>query len=161
VNEVHRRTSGAVQCGERKPCPKIGAVSKSSQRNRAEEHGNKKENAMLKTFTAALLATTLIAAPAFAQNPTNTGATPAAPAAQSQPASSAGKAAQTDLGKTDLGKSAAKTTTHKTAKHVAKHASKHASRGKTKTVHQARHVKPGKTHQVNAGKPMSETAKHS
>jgi hypothetical protein len=104
---------------------------------------------MLKTFTAALLATTLIAAPAFAQNPVNTGATPAAPAAQSQPAVS------------NAGKAAAKTTTQKTVKHLTKHASKHASRGKTKTVHQARHMKPGKTHQVNAGKPVSETAKRS
>jgi predicted outer membrane protein len=112
---------------------------------------------MLKTFTAALLATTLIAAPAFAQNPVNTGATPAAPAAQSQPAvSNAGKAAQTETGK-----AAVKTTTQKSVKHVAKHASKHASRGKTKMVHQARHVKPSKTHQVNAGKPVSETAKRS
>jgi hypothetical protein len=116
---------------------------------------------MLKTFTAALLATSLIAAPAFAQNPVNTGATPSAPAAQSQPASTAGKAAQTDTAKTDMGKAGAKATTQKTVKHVAKHASKHASRGKTKTVHQARHMKPGKTHQVNAGKPVSETAKRS
>jgi hypothetical protein len=106
---------------------------------------------MLNRITAALIATTLIAAPAFAQTSGNNAA-PAAPAVQSQ-------AVPVKTGQT------ANTDTQKPVKHAAKHSrkhvSKHASRSKMHATHQARHVKPTKTHQVNAGKPAGQAAKRS
>jgi hypothetical protein len=87
---------------------------------------------MLRTFAAALVATALIAGPAFAAEQSGTaGATPAAAATQTAPAANAKQAA-------------AQPVKHKTAR-------KHLVRGKTGTMHQARHVKPVKTHQANTG----------
>jgi hypothetical protein len=92
---------------------------------------------MLRKFAAVLLATTLIAGPAFAAQPSgNAGATPAAPAATAPaPAGAATKTVSTPVKPI------------KTVKHVRKHARKHVVRGKTHTMKQARHLKPAKTHQ--------------
>jgi hypothetical protein len=105
-----------------------------------------KENTMLTKFTAALVATSLIASAAFAaQSPGNSGSMPAAQA--SQPANPTKTA-----------------TTHKTVK-VAKHRSTHArkhlasgkERGKIRMERHARHTTSAKTHQAGVAK----TAKHS
>ncbi|HEX4409992.1 MAG TPA: hypothetical protein VH206_14565 [Xanthobacteraceae bacterium] len=104
---------------------------------------------MLNGITAALIATTLIAAPALAQ--TNNATAPAAPAAQTQM-----KTDKATTPKIDAQKPVAQTKVKHIAKHVTKHASKHASRGKT--VHQARHVTKAKAHQANN---VSKAAKRS
>jgi hypothetical protein len=94
---------------------------------------------MLRKFAAAMVATALIAGPAFAQMPGNT---PAAPAAQTTPKAPAAA--------TTAAKPAAKPVKHAT-KHRRKHAQKHVRMlGKTRAVHQARHVKSGKAHQAGA-----------
>lgn len=85
---------------------------------------------MSRKFAVALVAATLIAGPAFAQNYDTT--KPAAPAAQSRPAS----AASTAPAKTGM-----------TVKH-AKMQKKH----RNGVSHQARHAKPAKAHQVSTGK---------
>jgi len=82
---------------------------------------------MLRKFAAALIASTLIAAPAVA--------------AQSD-TSNAPAAAQTSPAKTDLEKTAP------AVKHVKSHGHRHLTR--SKTAHQARHAKPGKAHQASA-----------
>ncbi len=100
---------------------------------------------MLRTLTAALLATTLVAGTAFAADPGAAGSapTPAAPAATTNAkASEAAKPAQPVTKST------------KTVKHVRKGTHKgthkHLSRVKTGKMHQARHVKHGtKTHQAS------------
>jgi hypothetical protein len=100
---------------------------------------------MLRKFTAALIAITLIAGPALAQNYDN--AAPATPKAQTQSVPAAATAP-------------AKAT--KTVMHV-KHAKKHIAKIKSGTMHQARHGKPAKSHQANVGKTATKTtaAKHS
>lgn len=91
---------------------------------------------MLKNFAAALLATSLIAAPAFAQ--TNDTGKAAAPAMQSQsaPAPQAPTAAKTSVKH------------HAAVKHSKKH---HMSRLRGAT-HQARHMKLTKAHQASVAK---------
>ncbi len=93
---------------------------------------------MLRNLSAALLATALIAGPAFAGQPSgNAGSTvPAAPAATTAPAP-AGGATQTVTNRNK---------TSKTVKHVRKHARNHVAHGKTDRMKQARHVKPTKVH---------------
>ena len=89
---------------------------------------------MLRKFAAALLATALIAGPAFAAQPSGSaGSTPAATAAP----------ATTPATKTVT----SQTKPVKTVKHVRKHARKHVVRGKMHTMKQARHFKSTKTHQ--------------
>ena len=88
---------------------------------------------MLRKFAAALLATTLIAGPAFAAQPSGSaGSTPAASTAAA-PASTNAVTKQT-----------AKPT--KTVKHARKHARKHVARHKVGTMKVARHFKSTKTH---------------
>ncbi len=116
---------------------------------------------MLRKFAAGLLATALIAGPAFAQ--TSTPSTPsssamapaAAPATQNAPAKAAAAPASTmaapAVTKTKETANPGKTVKHaklhkKTVKHVASRS--HLKSGK---MHQARHVKSVKTHQVNTG----------
>jgi hypothetical protein len=154
VNGFRGRTSGRVQRGARKTEATIGAVPisrRQAKRNIETRHGNKKENAMLNKIAAALIASTFIAAPALAQTSGNNTSVPAAPAAQSQ--------VKTDQATTQK-VSAPKSVKH-ASRHSTKHLSKHAKRGKSGATHQARHVKPAKTHQVNAGKGASEPAKRS
>src|SRR5690348_13712675 len=108
----------------------------------------KQENTMLTKFAAALLATSLIAGPALAAQPSGAPASnAAAPAVQSQtPATPAAKAAT-------------KTTT-KSVKHAVRHrhhVRKHVARSKGHVVRHARHAKPTSTHQagMNKGKTRS------
>ena len=61
MNEFCRCTSSRIQPAKFKHVFENGAMSKSPPRN-------KKENTMLRKFAAALVATTLIAGPAFAQS---------------------------------------------------------------------------------------------
>jgi uncharacterized protein YdeI (BOF family) len=87
---------------------------------------------MLRKFAVALIASSLIAAPAFAaQSSGSNGAAPATPAAQTQqPANPT-----------------------KTVKHVRRHSHKHVARVKTGTMHQARHGKLVMAHQASVAKP--------
>ena len=102
---------------------------------------------MLRKFAAALLATTLIAGPAFAAQPAAISG--ASPATQATPAV---KAADKNADKT-----ADKTVkTTKSAAHLVKHR-KHVVRGKAGVMHQARHVKPANSHQAS----LAKTAKRS
>jgi hypothetical protein len=99
---------------------------------------------MLRNFAAALLATTLIAGPAFAAQSTDT--------AGSTPATQAAPAASTTNAKQSVATKPAKL-----VKHTAKHARKHFAHRKTGAMHQARHVAPAKAHQasvVKSAKPI-------
>jgi hypothetical protein len=134
VNGFHCRTSDGVQRGRRKCRLNIGthsaAISQPVPRN-------KKESTMLRTFSAALIATVLIAGPVFAQSSGANGTAPAAAATQSKPAPVA---------------ATAPAKASKTVKATVKHAKKHVARAKNDTkagtMHQARHVKSTKTHQA-------------
>lgn len=137
MNDFCRSTSALVQSLKFKRVFENEAMSKSAPRN-------KRESAMLKKFAAALVATGLIAGPAFAQSTGNPSVTPISPAATQAAPSVAAKPTV---------KPAAKTA--KTVKHSARHVRKHAARSTTMgaATHQARHVKPGtasKTHQAGA-----------
>jgi hypothetical protein len=108
-----------------------------SARSRIDAATNK-ENAMLRKFAAALIATTLVAGAAFAAEPSGTaGATPAAASANVKAATAAPA---------------------KTVKHAQRSVRKHHARGKIGTMHQAHHVKSAKTHQ--AGIKSVKSAKH-
>jgi hypothetical protein len=92
---------------------------------------------MLRKFAAVLLATSLIAGPAFAAQPSGTaGATPAAPAAAAPASTNAATKTVTSQVKAV-----------KTVKHVRKHSRRHVVRHKIGAMKQARHVKTTKTHQ--------------
>jgi hypothetical protein len=104
-----------------------------------------KENTMLTKLAAALLATTLVAGSAIAAQPSGLAGSTTTPVAQTQPLPSTPAAATHKAGKM--------------VKHAARHRShvrKHLARGKrqpgNKAVHQARHAKPAKTHQVGMSK---------
>jgi hypothetical protein len=96
---------------------------------------------MLRNFAAALLATTLIAGPAFAAQSSDT--------AGSTPATQAAPAASTTNAKQSVAAKPAKM-----VKHAAKHARKHFAHRKTGTMHQARHITPAKTHQASVVKSV-------
>jgi len=99
-----------------------------------------KENTMLRKFAAALLATTLIAGPAFAAPPSGSaGSTPAASTAAA-PASTNAVTKQT-----------AKPT--KTVEPARKHARKHA-RHKLGTMKVSRHFKSAKMHRHYVAAPV-------
>src|ERR1700676_786480 len=91
---------------------------------------------MLRNFTAALLATTLIAGPALAAQ--STGTAGSTPATQAAPAAHGKQTAAVKPA----------TSVKPMVKHAAKHSRKHLVRGKSGTMHQARHIKPAKTHQA-------------
>jgi hypothetical protein len=120
---------------------------------------------MLRNIAAGLLATALIAGPAFAQT-SNSSATPnAAPSATVQTKTPAAAPANTMTAPaTTNAKQAAnpsKTVKHaklhkKTVKHVASRS--HVKSGK---MHQARHVKPVKSHQAKSQLKTGTTAKRS
>jgi hypothetical protein len=89
---------------------------------------------MFRKFAVALVASTLIAGSAFAAQPSEmSGAAPAT--TQTAPA--------------------VKTT--KVVAHTTKHVRKHVARRNAGNIHQARHVKPTRTHQASVAK----SAKHS
>jgi hypothetical protein len=96
---------------------------------------------MLRTFAAALVASTLVAGTAFAADPGAAASTPATSAAPAAAATTNMKADQTA----------------KPVKHTHKGTRKHLSRGKSGKIHQARHLKGSKTHQANG----TGSAKHS
>jgi hypothetical protein len=87
---------------------------------------------MLRNFTAALLATTLIACPAFAAQPSGSTGSP--------PATAAGPNAQTTAKQTNT------TMPVKTVKHARTHARHHVARGKVGPMKLAKHFKATKTH---------------
>ena len=120
---------------------------------------------MLRKFAAGLLATALIAGPAFAQT-SNSSATPkAAPSAAVQTKTPAASSTNT--------MAAPATTNAKQAAHpskIVRHAKLHkkthkrvASRSHVKSgkMHQARHVKPVKSHQAKSQLKTGATAKRS
>jgi negative regulator of sigma E activity len=111
---------------------------------------NNKENTMLRTFAAVLVATALVAAPALAQNsgtpPANKAplaqTTPNAPAASTTPAKPAVKSTKS-----------AKHSVKHARKHHARHIRKHHARKKSSArMHQTRHMKSGKAHAASAAK---------
>jgi hypothetical protein len=87
---------------------------------------------MLRNFAAALLATTLIAGPAFAAQPSGT--TGATPATASAPASTKAQAVTKE------------TKPVKMVKHVRSHVRKHFARNKVGTMKVASHVKTHRSH---------------
>jgi hypothetical protein len=92
---------------------------------------------MLRNFAAALLATTLIAGPAFAAQSTDTaGATKAAPAV-----------AATTV------KTGATVKPVKLVKHLTRHTRKYVAHRAVGAMHQANQLKPAKTHQASLAKP--------
>jgi hypothetical protein len=111
---------------------------------------------MLKTFAAGLLATALIAGPAFAQTSNSSAAptkTPAAASANTQAAPAATNAKPVA--------NTTKTVQHakahkKTVKHVAGR-----SHVKSSKTHQARHVRPVKSHQAKTTDKTGTAAKRS
>jgi hypothetical protein len=100
---------------------------------------------MLRNFAAVLLATTLIAGPAFAaQSSGGAGATPAAVPSASQ----------------SVTKQAHRTKPSKMVKRVRAHAHKHFARGKVGKMTLARHFKSTKTHRghvAHIAKPVKVT----
>jgi hypothetical protein len=86
---------------------------------------------MLRKFAAALIATTLIAGPAFAAQSSSGASSPSATPAATQTAPA--------VNVKQPAKQAVKQT----------HLRKHVAHRKIGTMHQARHVKPVKTHQAN------------
>jgi hypothetical protein len=95
---------------------------------------------MLKIFTAALLATALIAGPAFAAPSADANATTAtAPAA---------------AGTAKTGATAPLKTVKPALKSTTKHIRKHLARGKLGDTHQVQHIKSAKTHQASVAKPV-------
>jgi hypothetical protein len=94
---------------------------------------------MLRTFAAALIATTLVAGTAFAAN-------------SGMPGSATTQAASTTSVKAGQTPKPAKS-----VKHVRKNTRKHVSRVKSGKMHQAHHVKGRRVHQANGSTP----AKHS
>jgi hypothetical protein len=138
MNAICCATSGCIHCGGRNGVPEnrrdlaIGVPKKN------------KENTMLRTFAAALIATTLVAGTAFAANSGMAGsATTQAVAAASTTSVKAGQTAKP-----------AKSVKH--VKHVRKNTRKHVTRVKSGKMHQAHHVKGRKVHQAG-----SAPAKHS
>jgi hypothetical protein len=147
VNGFCSGTSERVHRAGFKQVFENGAVSRTGA-------ANKKENTMLRKFAAALIATTLIAGPAFAAQSTGTAGTAPATAPVTAPVATAPASA------------AATVKTTKTVHHTVKHDRKHLARGKngiktgskSGTMHLARHVKPAKTHQANTGKTTNDQA---
>jgi hypothetical protein len=116
---------------------------------------------MLRKFAAGLIATALIAGPAFAQTSTPA----AAPVTQTAPAKAATAPATTmaapAVTKTKVTANPSKAVKHaklhkKTVRHVASRS--HMKSGK---MHQARHVKSVKTHQAKIGTKIGTAAKRS
>ena len=93
---------------------------------------------MWRNFAAALLATTVIAGPAFAAQSTDTaGSTKAAPAVAATTVKTGETAKPVKL-----------------VKHLTRHARKHVAHRTVGTMHQANQFKPTKTHQASIAKPV-------
>ena len=104
---------------------------------------------MLRNFTAALIATALVAGPALAAQPSsNAGAAPAAPAVAAAPAAPANIKGQNAIKQTDVRKPV------KTVKHARIQARTHVRHARTYGRHHVAHVtkhlaKPGKVTKTN------------
>jgi hypothetical protein len=116
---------------------------------------NKKENVMLRNFATALVATALIAGPALAQTSGSTsGSAPVtAPAKQTAPVNAAPANTASAPAASNAQQSAKPGKTVKHAK-IHKKTVRHSTgrSGKSSKMHQARHIKSTKTHQVNTGR---------
>jgi|SRR5580698_2733160 hypothetical protein len=104
---------------------------------------------MLRNFTAALIATALIAGPALAAQPSsNAGAAPAAPAVAAAPAAPANIKGQNTIKQTDV---------RKPVKHARNHVRQARTYGRHHVVHVTKHIaKPGKVTKTN--KTVKSTA---
>jgi hypothetical protein len=136
VNGFRCRTSGCIQ----------RAARKSLLDNRRDSHStpsNNEENTMLRNFTAALIATALVAGPALAAQPSsNAGAAPAAVSAA--PADIKGQAA---IKHTDARKPV------KTVKHARIQARNHVRHARSYgRQHVAQHVTHATKHLAKPGK---------
>jgi hypothetical protein len=127
-------------------------------RCRYRRRTDNKENIMLRTFAAALIATALVAGPAFAQNsgtaPANQASppqkTPNAPAASTAPVKPAGKSTAPVKPAGKSTKSVKHSVKH-ARKHHASHVRKHSAPKKTSArMHQTRHMKSGNAHAAGA-----------
>jgi hypothetical protein len=104
---------------------------------------------MLRNFTAALIATALVAGPAFAAQPSsNAGAAPATPAVAAAPAAPASIKGQNALKQTDVRKPV------KTVKHARAHVRHARTYGRHHVAQHVAHVtkhlaKPGKVTKTN------------
>ena len=108
---------------------------------------------MLRNFTAVLIATALVAGPAFAAQPSsNAGAAPAAPAVAAAPAAPANIKGQNAIKQTDVRKPV------KTVNHARTQARTHVRHARTYGRHHVAHVakhlakhpaKPGKVTKTN------------
>jgi hypothetical protein len=139
VNASRLDTSGRIQPALRKFRVTIGVPPYPSQSREksVEKRHPKTENTMLRKFAGVLLATALLAGPAFATQPTdNAGPTSAA-------ATAGHHAASKHL----------KLTKHrKTVTHARKHAHKHAARGRLHKMKDVRHVRPTTKHKAHVAK---------
>ena len=99
---------------------------------------------MLKKFAAALIATTLVAGPAFAQSNGNSGTMPSAPSAQTVPAS---PTASMPAAKPTV-KDHRQNGEDGQARDKARPQACRAEHKKGAAIHQARHAKPAKAHQA-------------
>jgi hypothetical protein len=101
---------------------------------------------MLRNFTAALIATALVAGPALAAQPSsNAGAAPAAPAVAAAPAAPATIKGQNAIQQTDV---------RKPVKHAGNHVRHARTYGHRHVVHVSKHLvkhpaKPGKVTKTN------------
>src|SRR5690349_18310501 len=133
MNEVRLSTSGGIQCAG----PSLLSMINEAGDGPGPEIPIEQETTMLKTISAALLATSLIAAPAFAAGSGKaTATTPAAQSTQTTQAKSDLKAdAKTD-NKTKAMNSNAKMTKHhrKHVSHLRSHKQHKLSALKTKTI---------------------------
>jgi len=100
---------------------------------------------MLKIFTAALLATAMIAGPALAAPASDTKAPAATATTATAPAAAS------------TAKTAATTKPLTTGKHTTRHVRKHLARAKLGATHQVQHLKSAKTHQASIAKPAVKT----
>ena len=100
---------------------------------------------MLRNFTAALIATALVAGPALAAQPSsNAGAAPAAPAVAAAPAAPANIKGQNTTKQTEVRKPV------KTVKHGRTHVRHARTYGRHHVAHATKHLaKPGKVTKTN------------
>lgn len=104
---------------------------------------------MLRNFTAALIATALVAGPALAAQPSsNAGAAPAAPAVAAAPAAPANLKGQNAIKQTEVRKPV------KTVKHARAHVRHARTYGRHHVAHVSKHMakhlaKPGKVTKTN------------
>jgi hypothetical protein len=144
MNGFCPHTSAGIQHAEFKHVFENGAM----RNRRRNEH---KENVMLKKFAAGLLATALIAGPAFAQS--NSTPAPTAPAAQTQTKPNAPAASTTMAKPAATSTKSVKHSAKHSRKHHVRHARKHSTRTKTSArMHQSRHVTVGKTRHAGVAK---------